>query len=332
MADISTFLADIMAAVYGEDVRKSIHDAIDIINQVSEVVFSTGTAVTSTTSSSTGFFEDSLYLNTNTYELWKCVGTNSWQSLGILKGDTGNGIDNITKTSTAGLVDTYTITYTDGNTETFTVTNGADGNQWYRGTDISGKAPLPTVYPSSGITKANVNDFYLNPSEGAVYHCVSGGNASTATWSYDFTMTGGGGSTAHDVSYSNTSSGLTATDVQDAIDELDTAIDSIQNGTTLDSFSDVETALSDKADDTDLDIWFTPTTAGDGIVNSSGEVEFHGLDDTQGWGFMPYLVSNTLVNFTAQLTAMTNGGTNSMYLKYKTNASNGATVKLRILK
>ena len=202
MADISSYLADIMAAVYGEDVRGSIHDAIEIINDVSEVVLTTGTAVTGPTSSSTGFYDDSLYLNTSTMELWKCVGTNLWQSQGVLKGDTGAagvGISSIDLTSTAGLVDTYTITYTDGNTTTFTVTNGQDGtdgedgNKWYRGTAISGKDPNPTVFSGSGITLANPNDFYLNPTEGAVYHCVTGGNASTATWSYDFTMTGGGG-------------------------------------------------------------------------------------------------------------------------------------------
>ena len=202
MADISSYLADIMAAVYGEDVRGSIHDAIEIINDVSEVVLTTGTAVTGPTSSSTGFYDDSLYLNTSTMELWKCVGTNLWQSQGVLKGDPGAagvGISSIDLTSSVGLVDTYTITYTDSTTTTFTVTNGQDGtdgedgNKWYRGTAISGKDPNPTVFSGSGITLANPNDFYLNPTEGAVYHCVTGGNASTATWSYDFTMTGGGG-------------------------------------------------------------------------------------------------------------------------------------------
>lgn len=164
MADISQYLAAILSAVYGEDVRGSIHDAIEIINDVSEVVLSTGTAITDPTSSSTGFYEDSLYLNTNTYELWKCVGTDTWASQGILKGADGSpGVP------------------------------GADGNRWYRGTGISGKAVNPTVYSGSGIADANPNDFYLNPSEGAVYHCVTGGDASTATWSYDFTMTGGGG-------------------------------------------------------------------------------------------------------------------------------------------
>lgn len=164
MADISQYLQAIMTAVYGEDVRGSIHDAIEIINDVGEVILSTGTAVTSASSSSTGYYEDSLYLNTDTYELWKCIGTDTWESQGILKGDTG----------AAGA-------------------DGADGNRWYRGTGISGKAVNPTVYSGSGITDANPNDFYLNPSEGAVYHCVTGGDPTTATWSYDFTMTGGGG-------------------------------------------------------------------------------------------------------------------------------------------
>ena len=44
------------------------------------------------------------------------------------KGDTGNGIASIAKTSTSGLVDTYTITFTNGQTTTFEVTNGANGD------------------------------------------------------------------------------------------------------------------------------------------------------------------------------------------------------------
>ena len=205
MADISQYLNDIMEAVYGEEVRGSIHDAIEIINDVGEKVLTTGTAVTAADSSSAGFFNDSLYLNIGTMELWRCTGLNSWESQGVLRGEPGEdgadgvGIQDIELTDTTGLVDTYTIYYTDGNTTTFTVTNGADGtdgengNKWYRGTAISGKAVNPTVYSDSGITNANPNDFYLNPTEGAIYHCVAGGSASVATWSYDFTMDGGGG-------------------------------------------------------------------------------------------------------------------------------------------
>lgn len=42
----------------------------------------------------------------------------------MLKGQEGQNIKKVIKTSTSGLVDTYTITLTDGATSTFTVTNG----------------------------------------------------------------------------------------------------------------------------------------------------------------------------------------------------------------
>ena len=88
MADISTELQAIMTAVYGEEVRGSIHDAIELINDVSEVVISTGTAVTSASSSTEGYYEDSLYFNTNTSDLWKCTGS-AWALQANLKGATG---------------------------------------------------------------------------------------------------------------------------------------------------------------------------------------------------------------------------------------------------
>lgn len=228
MANITAYLQAIMNAVYGEDVRGSIHDAIELINNVGEVVLTVGTDVTGPTSSSTGFFEDSLYINKNTWDLWKCTGTNAWNLEGNIKGETGNGIAGIAKTGTSALTDTYTITFTngttfdfnvengkgitsitgpvsagkvdtytinfnDGTSRTFTVTNGIDGNRTFHGTAISGKVINPTVFPSSGISDALENDSYWNRTEGAMYHCVSGGDASTATWIYDFTISGGGG-------------------------------------------------------------------------------------------------------------------------------------------
>lgn len=210
MANISTYLAAIMSAVYGEDVRGSIHDAIEIINDVSEVVLSTGTAVSSASSSSTGFFTDSLYLNTNTFELWKCVGTNSWVSQGTLQGSDGRGIVSIAKTSTSGLVDTYTITYDSGSPSTFTVTNGADGangadgSVWYKGTAITGTGTGITGFPGK------VNDFYLNSSTGIVYTCTATGTVSTATWDYVMTLTGGGGSSVTVIDNLNSTSGTDA--------------------------------------------------------------------------------------------------------------------------
>lgn len=47
----------------------------------------------------------------------------------MLKGQEGQSIKSIEKTSTSGIVDTYTITLTDGTTSTFTVTNGGNGNE-----------------------------------------------------------------------------------------------------------------------------------------------------------------------------------------------------------
>lgn len=49
------------------------------------------------------------------------------------QGESGNGIESITKTSSNGLVDTYTIRFTDGSTTTFTVTNGSDGEKGEQG-------------------------------------------------------------------------------------------------------------------------------------------------------------------------------------------------------
>ena len=193
MADISTELQQILDAVYGEQVRGSIYRAIKLINDVSEVVISAGTDITSPTSSSTGYFKDSLYINTDTCDLWKCTGTNAWVLVGNIR---GIGITSIEKTGTSGLVDTYTITFSDGSTQTYTVTNGADGNKWYHGTTISGGAVLPTVYPTSGIAKANAGDAYLNSSEGYVYVCITGGDENTATWSFNLALSGGGGAAA----------------------------------------------------------------------------------------------------------------------------------------
>lgn len=190
MADISSYLQAILDAVYGEQVRGSIHDAIKIINEAMEVSIDAGTAVSSSSSSSAGFFEGSLYINTTTYDLWKCVGTNSWSLLGNVR---GNGIRDISKTGSSGNVDIYTITFDDGTTEPFTVTNGIDGKNgsiWYKGTALTGTGTSITGFP--GV----INDFYLNSSTGYVYVCTKTGGAmvpDAAEWDYVMTLTGGGG-------------------------------------------------------------------------------------------------------------------------------------------
>ncbi len=70
--------------------------------------------------------------------------------------------------------------------------DGRPGSMWYRGTAVSGKSLVPTIF-ETGITYANHNDMYLNSSEGAIYHCDTPGNDTVATWVYDMTLSGGGG-------------------------------------------------------------------------------------------------------------------------------------------
>lgn len=89
MADISQYLQAIMSAVYGEDVRGSIHDAIALINDVGEAVLTLGTAVDSPTSPTTGFYQDSVYLNTATGDMWTCTGT-GWSLSGNTQGAQGD--------------------------------------------------------------------------------------------------------------------------------------------------------------------------------------------------------------------------------------------------
>lgn len=310
MADISQYLQDILDAVYGEQVRGSIHDAIEIINDVSEVVLTLGTAVDSASSSSTGFFTNSLYLNTNSYVLWKCVGTDSWASQGVLKG-----------------------------------APGVDGNKWYRGTGIAGKAANPTVYAGSGIAMANPNDFYLNPVEGAVYYCVTGGNASTATWSYDFTMTGGGGSsyTAGNgidptdlalgtitldygtVSGSNTTKPVTGKAVNDALPTVyDGTLTIQQNGTTKATHS-ANTSTNSTANII-TDSWFGTSAQ----IQSDNTVTFTGVDDTDNNGYDLYC-NNKLIGVTAL--SVTGNGTSNATLVYTTSGgAQGDVCYLRIIK
>ena len=369
MADISSYLAAIMSAVYGEDVRGSIHDAIEIINDVSEVVLTTGTAVTGPTSSSTGYYTDSLYLNTSTMELWKCVGTNSWASQGNLKGADGNGITDISKTSTSGLVDTYTITFDDGGTETFDITNGADGqngSKWYKGTAISGTGTSITGFP--GV----VNDFYLNSSTGYVYTCTKTGGSlvpGAAEWDYVMALTGGGGGSTVTVIDNLTSS--SSTDALSAnqgrvlkglVDGNATDISTI-NGL-IPSTATTSNKLATEADipsvptvnDATLTIQqngtnvqaFTANQSTNATANiitddwiatesvSSGSVTFSGIDDSGNYGYEVFFnitSSSTNKNPSAQLSAISGEGTNNMSLTYTTDADNGTNnAKLRRIK
>lgn len=69
----------------------------------------------------------------------------------MLKGQEGQSIKAIKKTSTNGLSDTYTITLTDGTTSTFSVTNGK-GISSIEKTSTSGLSDTYTIRFNDGTT------------------------------------------------------------------------------------------------------------------------------------------------------------------------------------
>lgn len=144
-------------------------------------------------------------------------------------GDPGSSIDRIERTSgtgAAGTTDTYTIYLTDGKSSTFQVYNGADG--------IGSGDMLKSIYDPQGMNTDvfkyvddKIADIDIPTPENIV--TVPGGGQlemaeSLGSGPYTITFSEDEGGidvlSASDVDYSNTTSGLEATDVQGAIDEL----------------------------------------------------------------------------------------------------------------
>lgn len=131
MANINTYLQAIMDAVYGEDVRSSIHDAIDLINKVGEKTLTVGTAVTSRDSSIEGYYEGSVYINSQTDDVWKCDGT-EWVLQGNVKGDKGDpGDDGVSPEVTISTITGgHSVKITDAEHptgQTFNIMDGSNG-------------------------------------------------------------------------------------------------------------------------------------------------------------------------------------------------------------
>ena len=103
-----------------------------------------------------------------------------------------------------------------------------------------------------------------------------------------------------------------------------------QSSANAQSGTAVAGAISGKANSSDLDEWFGTTA-----TVSSGQFSFSGLDDTKGYGFEPYIQvdgNSTNKNPSATINTISGAGTASMSLTYDTDADNGASVKLRIIK
>lgn len=128
----------------------------------------------------------------------------------------------------------------------FVFPRGDPGSMWYQGDRITGTSTSGTVFSGSGIANAKLNDMYLNTGSGAdrgnVYVCTLAGNASTAQWAYKQNIMGptgpAGTANASSVAYNNETSGLTADNVQEAVDELNQNISNCYDKNQVDGFLD----------------------------------------------------------------------------------------------
>ena len=163
----------------------------------------------------------------------------------------------------------------------FVFPRGDPGSMWYQGDAITGTSTSGTVFTGSGIENAELNDMYLNTGSGAdkgnIYVCVLAGPASTAQWAYKQNIMGptgpAGTANASSVTYDNESSGLEATNVQGALDELNQKMNSFiktktvnvttnENGTfaTASTGVNVEKIISMRANSSYYGVFFCGTS------------------------------------------------------------------------
>ena len=137
-------------------------------------------------------------------------------------GTDGVGIVSITKTATQGLVDTYTVLLTNGQTYTFTVTNGQNGTG--SGDMMAANYdPTQAVYNAGGIVAYVASQISgLSTSLSGLTDVALTSLAAGQSLFYDATAQKwvNGSISASNVNYTNATSGLSATKVQAAIDEV----------------------------------------------------------------------------------------------------------------
>lgn len=177
----------------------------------------------------------------------------------LKKGADGAGIANIELTGTSGIVDTYTITLTNGDKYTFTVTNGSS---------------IASIEKTG--TSGNVDTYTITLTNGDTY---------------TFTVTNATGSSADGITYDNTDSGLTATNVQDAIDEIVALITALSasdvsydNSTSGLNATKVQGAIDEVVEMTKhgiVELWTNPSPsnsyAGQTLTISQSDLDARGL-------------------------------------------------------
>lgn len=229
------------------------------------------------------------------------------------------GISSIEKTSTSGQVDTYTITYSDGTTDTFDVTNGEIGF-----------SPEVTITSITGGHNVNITD--VDHPSGQDFEVMDGTDGTDGADGVSPTVTitsiaGGHRVTITDADHPSGQS-FDVMDGSGSGDMKATDYDSTQAVKTAGGIpAYVSSAISGKADDSDLDGWtsaVTASTSGSDVV-----AVFDNLDNSYGYDLY---CADELIG----IKSMTKGtGTSSgIKLTYVLDgATSGVTsCKLRILK
>lgn len=72
---------------------------------------------------------------------------------------------------------------------------GQRGSRWVSGTAITGTDTAGTIFPGTGITDAQMYDYYINPSTGNLYECTVPGTADVAEWIHIGNIKGPAGAT-----------------------------------------------------------------------------------------------------------------------------------------
>lgn len=168
MIDIQTALYNIMHSRHGRDVRQSLHDSIYQMNENANEALQkaksmgVGTAVDSASSSTEGYVEGNLYLNTDTWDLWQCVGVNSWLNTGNVKGEKGDkGTDGINN-----FVHIRYSAYYDGTDFTATPTASSQFIGLYYGTSATAPTNKQDYQWTSYVGSAGTNAYvYVRYSE-----------------------------------------------------------------------------------------------------------------------------------------------------------------------
>lgn len=240
------------------------------------------------------------------------------------------GIATIEKTATVDNVDTYTITFTDGSTSTYDITNGTAPDITVTATADATSSATPTVT----VTKSGTEE---EPIFAMAFSGLKGAQGETG-------QTGPAGADGDDgvsptVSITTITGGhrVTITDADHPSGQSFDVMDGSGTGDMQASVYDPQSAVATAGGipayvDEQCDEWFDTVSP---VTVSSGAFTFSGLDDTQGWGFEPWVDvddNSTNKNPSCEITSITGAGTSNMSIAYSTNADEGATVHMRIIK